>query len=100
MKDYVVIGSVPYDEPCAQVGSENYRQNARKECKDFRRLIEQKCGKPPVGAALKTKGFSHDFGTYYEVVVEYDTESEEAESYAFFVEANAPETWNDKGRVR
>ena len=35
MRDYFCIGSTPWDEPCAQVGEEDYRAKAPKECRRF-----------------------------------------------------------------
>ena len=39
-------------------------------------------GKEPNGARLRVKSFSHDFGTYYEVVCRYDLDNPEAYEYA------------------
>jgi hypothetical protein len=100
MKDYMVIDSSPYEENCAQVGSDNYEKRAKQECSKFINLIVKKCGVPPIGAKLKTTSFPHDFGRYYEVIVEFDTAVEDSVEYALFVEANAPRTWNDNKMKR
>ena len=96
MKDFVTIGSSPCDEPCAQLGSENYLQRAKGECLRFIDLIRSVCGQEPVGAFLAIKGFAHDFGTYYEVVCWFDDAIPESIDYAFHVEGNSPLTWNDE----
>jgi len=95
MKDYITISCTPYEESCAQVGSENYYERAMVECKKFKDLIRKKLGKEPIGAELKIKGFPHDFGTYYKVVCEYEDTIEEAVNYAFKCEYDAPQTWDD-----
>lgn len=43
---------------------------------------------------MKVKGFSHDFGTYYEVVVDYDDEVEKTVDYAFLLEGEMPLNWD------
>lgn len=35
-RDYISIGSSPYDEDCAQVGTANYEHQAKKQCGVFR----------------------------------------------------------------
>ena len=95
MQDYVNIGSVPYAEDCVSVGEENYAPRARKECQRFLILIRKKLGNEPMGASLQVKLFPHDFGSYFEVVCHYDTDSEEATNYAYRCEAKAPEYWDE-----
>ena len=45
-------------------------------------------------AHFAVKSFPHDFGTYREVLVYYDTE--ENDPIAHEVEANLPKTWDKK----
>lgn len=94
MQDYLSIGSVPSGEDCAQVGEEDYHVKAITECRRFLDLIKRTVGEPPEGAKLGIKGFEHDFGTYYEVVVYYDVDDEAATSYAYKVESEAPQNWD------
>jgi len=100
MRDYINIGSSPYGEDCCQVGSPNYGQNARKECMRYIENIIKVCGEPPIGASLVVKGFPHDFGTYYEVVCYYDDAMHESVDYAFHVEGNSPERWDEPAGSR
>jgi hypothetical protein len=93
--DYITIGSAPCNEYCVQVGSENYASRARAECRRFLELIRAKLGPEPKGAQLAVKSFSHDFGTYYEVVCWYEVGNLEAENYAFRCESEAPCNWDD-----
>lgn len=93
MREYLNIGSTPAEEDCAQIGSDDYAPRAKAECKRFIEVIRKKLGNEPAGATLKMKGFPHDFGTYYEVVCEYDENNEKAMNYAFKCESDAPTTW-------
>lgn len=89
---YLTLGSSPYEEDCAQVGSDNYRARALKECKRYLKQIE-KVKPPPEGASLSVRSFPHDFGSYYEVVVNYEEGSEVALGYAFDLEDSCPARW-------
>ncbi|MDP3779320.1 MAG: hypothetical protein Q8R30_04735 [bacterium] len=91
MRDYFCIGSAPWDEPCAQVGEPDYRANALKECNRFIRLLRKTFGPEPEGATLCIKSFSHDFGTYYEVVCYFSDAA--GRKYAQQCEDDVPPTW-------
>ena len=97
MKDYFTLGPTPCDEPCAQVGEPNYRATALKECTRFIQLLREKFGSEPEGAWLSAKAFPHDFGTYYEVVVYFNTDRQESVDYALRCEAEMPATWEGEG---
>ena len=87
MMDYLNIGSTPCDETCVQVGNPDYYTLAKPECERFKAQIIKHY--PPVyGARVVVKSFDHDFGAYLEVCVVYDIENEEANEYAFSVEAD------------
>lgn len=93
MRDYIDIGSAPSGEDCAQVGAEDYHSRVRVECNRFIGLIRKTLGPEPEGARLSVKAFSHDFGTYHEVVCYFDDNSEEAMRYAFRCQDEAPTRW-------
>ena len=95
MRDYLSLGTTPWEEDCAQVGEENYIEKARKECARFIEGLEHYFGGPPYGVTFKATANPHDFGTYYDVVVWYDINDEEAVKYAFDVEGNIPRTWEE-----
>ena len=82
MRDFLSIGSSPWDENCVQVGQSDYYEKAREECMRFIQLLRQKFGPEPEGAELRIKDFPHDFGTYCEVVCWFDTDSAEARACA------------------
>lgn len=96
MRDYLTLCSTPVDEDCTQLGTENYGTKAQKECKAFINQLRRQFGPEPDGAKLRTKAFPHDFGSYYEVVVYYDTEIKKTIDYAFNIEANLPENWDNE----
>jgi hypothetical protein len=86
--NYISIGSTPHDEPpCAQIGDPDYDQKARAECKRFLEQIGRHYPEP-AGGYLKIKGFSHDFGKYYEVVAVFNDCDEEATLWALSIEAD------------
>lgn len=93
--DRLEIASVPVDENCAQVGvMDDYRQLALRECAVFKRQLTRVFGEPPTGARLVTISNPHDFGTYFEVAVEFDTNNTKAVNYAYKLEAETPARWD------
>jgi hypothetical protein len=89
--DYLVIGSTPHGEDCAQLGSDDYMQRMRRETAAFIGQIKRVYGEPPEGCKLVVKGFPHDFGTYHEVCAVYEVGNGPAQMYAFAVEEDANE---------
>ena len=75
-RDTLSIGSTPYGEDCAQVGSTeyDYATRARAECKAFMQQIAKHYPEPDNGY-LKIKANPHDFGTYHELVIVYDDQA-------------------------
>lgn len=102
MKECLEIGSSPSDESCAQVGDENYSSQARKECSVWIEQLKREVGKVYPNfedlISFKVKSNRHDFGTYYEVAVCYDTENEDSVRLAFMVESDASTRWDDQSR--
>jgi hypothetical protein len=106
--DYLVIGSVPYDEPCQQVPYDDpvlARLALRclcplhwLECKAFANQLVRILGPPPEGASLQVKSFPHDFGTYCEVVCWYDENNDKAAEYAYRCESECPANWDEEAR--
>ena len=94
MEDYMFIGSVPYKEPCAQVGSEGYDLLGKFECNLFMNAIVNLLGKPPKEAKLTVKSNPHDFGVYYTVVCHFDKEIEESLDYALKCEGINIPKWS------
>lgn len=92
--DIMDIGSTPHSVDGAQVGSDNYRDEARKECNALIHQMRRICGPEPDGAYLYISANPHDFGTYYSVAVKYDDRNNEAARYAYRCEAELPEYWD------
>jgi hypothetical protein len=92
-RDYVTLGPAPADEACAQVGDDFYAEKARAECRRFITLLRETFGPEPSGAYLTTKGFPHDYGTYYGVVCYFNERAPQSVDYAFRCEREAPTTW-------
>ena len=98
MRDYMNIGCSPASEDCAQVGAEDYYPRAVNECKALIGQLRRELGEEPFGARLRVEAFPHDFGTYHEVVCEYNEEYEDAEEYAFRCESELPDRWDAEAR--
>jgi hypothetical protein len=96
-KDVVYLGCAPAEEECAQVGSPDYEDRAKRECLAYIEAIRAVCGPEPEGAKLKIKRDIHDFGSYLEVACEYDTENRTAAEYAARCDDHAPTTWAEAG---
>lgn len=94
MRDYLSISPTPPEESCAQVGSANYHELARKECNAFIAQLRRQFGPEPAGARLAVKANPHDFGTYYDVVCYFDTDLPESEEYAFKIDRELPAEWD------
>ena len=86
MKDYLTIGSTPANEDCFPAG----HPLARAETRIYR---DQLAREFPT-ADLRVKGFPHDFGTYHEVVVVYNTDDEQSIETAYAVESDANGEWD------
>jgi len=96
MRDYIELGTTPCGEDCAQVGSEGYYERAMFECKRYIRQLQRMFPIPDdCTAHYSIRSFPHDFGTYHEVVIYYDDNDMSSIDYAFIVEGNLPEQWDD-----
>jgi len=99
MRDYLELAATtPVDEPCAQVGSDNYTRNARMEAEAFRQQIYRMFGDPPVATGIKIVSCPHDFGTYLDLQIVYEDDSEESCEWAFRVEADLPDKWDEEAK--
>ena len=98
MRDIIYIGATPCDEECAQVGSPDYHTRMLRESKAFIKQLRRILGNEPDGARLFVKAQSHDFGTYHEVVCEYDDAKPASLDYAIKCEAQCPATWDAEAK--
>ena len=99
MKDSLNLSPVPLNEECAQLGSAEYSSQSRKECTAFIAQLERVFGPAPSGAYFKITSNPHDFGTYRDVDIVFNDENETASDYAYRVEANLPEFWDEEAKV-
>lgn len=97
MIEYLEIGPVPAGEDCAQVGSIDFRNQSKRE---MRAYINQLKREFPAydehNVRFVAKYFPHDFGSYGEVCVEYDTDDEVATTFAFKVDNFIPMQWDEE----
>lgn len=95
MREYMEIGSTPHGESCAQVGSDDYMNRATMEMDTYIRLMERLF--PEASSKninFKKKWFDHDFGSYGEVCMFWNTEDEDANDYIYEIDKNLPENWD------
>ena len=93
------LGPVPADEDCIQTADPDYEVKALEECNRWLLLLRASyaeahgCMPEDHGAKLRVRGSSHDFGTYYEVVVRFDEDDHRALQAAFWLESDSPTHW-------
>jgi hypothetical protein len=79
MREYLELGSVPFGENCVQVGADDYYTKYKEESN---RYIEQLKHRFPeinnINCYFSIKGFPHEFGTYHEVVINYNDNDDAA----------------------
>jgi hypothetical protein len=90
MRDFISLGPVPCNEPCAQLGTAIYDARRRIENQVFRNQLETEFP----AAVFGCKAFPHDFGTYHELVVYFETDDAEATDFALHVETEASSEWS------
>lgn len=96
MRDYLTLGPTPYDEPCAQLGTDHFYAKSRIESDAYIHQLLRQFGDPPGLCFFRTKPFHHEFGTYYEVVITFFDDDEEAAHFAYHVENNLPARWDEE----
>lgn len=98
MRDKLYLGCSPASEWCAQVGSDGYWEQAKRECRAWINQLRRAFGPEPTQAQLATTSNDHDFGPYLDVVVYFDSKDEAARLYAYRVEANQILCWDADAR--
>lgn len=93
----IYLGPTPCGESCAQVGEDNFRQKATKEMNAYiNQLYREFPYAQDLGIVFKKKWSPHDFGEYGEVVMKWNENNQEADEYAYRIDANAPENWDEE----
>lgn len=93
--DVLSLGPTPTGESCAQVGSDDYRKWSRIELGVFISQLKRTFQDIPPNIHLHITSNQHDFGTYHEVGVKFPYNDEAATQYAFHMENNTPEYWDE-----
>ena len=99
MIEEIYLGPVPLSEDCSQVGGIGYFERSRKECRAYINQLRRLGGEPPMGGALKIQSCPHDFGTYHEVIAIFDERFPDSCKWAFELEENLPEFWDEEAKV-
>lgn len=95
MIDYIeLVTTTPVDEPCAQVGMEDYINQARLEARTYIAQLQRVYGAPPVGSHFKIIRCPHDFGTYLDIRFYYDDEDQRHVAYMDNIEQGC-ERWDE-----
>ena len=105
-KDYFTLGSSPFSEDCAQVGSPEYYELSKIELREFKRMMMIACPPPEdckeslLGciAYYAVKSFPHDFGTYHELCAIFNDDSDIAQEWAIDSENKTPEFWDTEAK--
>ena len=99
MNDYIVIGECPYDEDSLQVGRDSsieLKKQAQRFADGIKRYYSKKISVFPLNDfAVSIKRNEHDFGTYYDAIVQFNPDNEEAVNLAYEIESQCPVTWDE-----
>lgn len=94
MRDRVTLGATPYGEDCLQVGVMHYQKYARLECQRYVAQLTRQ-NPPPQGCRFVITSNPHDFGSYLEVEAEFDEDNDDQVEWAYALEGNPPEFWDE-----
>ena len=103
-RETLELGPVPASEDCQQVdGINTDYYKMKSECQRYKAQLETIFPDyADYDCQFSIKTYSHDFGAYMEVVIYFyppdnfdDDPDESSLDYAFFVESNLPDTWED-----
>ena len=86
--------TTPYNEPCAQLGSDDYNSNARLEAKAFIRQLQRAINSNPIGTRFEIIHCPHDRGPYLDIRFDYDDEVQEHVAYLAKLEEGC-DTWDE-----
>ena len=94
--DYVSMDSVPYDEECTPVGSFDNEKWNKVECSIFIKQLVRLNPEMASKCRITMMKNYHDAGIYYDLVILYKQDDEEAEDAAFWFEGNMPDNWDNE----
>lgn len=94
MRDKMYLGTVPCNESCEQLGPNYNSVRARLEARTYIEQIVRTCGDPPDSAQFSVVSCPHDFGNYYEVVLNFDRTNKNEVDYFYRVDESVPSVWD------
>lgn len=92
MKDFISLGTAPTNENCCQLCRPNYEKYGELEALEFRRMLLDYIDNLEDGIWIKITRNPHDFGNYYDVILEFDS-NEETVNHACAIEDSIPNNW-------
>ena len=101
MRDYLDLSPTPVGEPCAMVEpTGEYMPRMRAECRAFAHQLERTFPQAiEAGCSFRVKSNAHDFGSYLEVQVCFNDNDEHMTHWAYMIENDLPEAWDDQARA-
>lgn len=98
----ISLGTAPFEEPCAQLGSPDYEARAKRECAAFIAQLRRHWAAAQAGRELQAElaidVVQHDFGSYYDVVVRAPETDAVAMRQALWLDSNIPDYWDPTAR--
>jgi hypothetical protein len=98
MENLSLSTTSPVSESCLQLGSGSYHEFINLETSAFINQLRRAFGQEPPGCQFKVTKNPHDFGTYSDVEIVFDEDDEDASDYAYDVESELPEYWDDEAK--
>ena len=97
MRDTINIGSSPYNEPTIQIKSGvNYLPWSIKEIMIFREQLKRQFPRlAEFNCYLHIRQHPHDFGTYAQLEINYNSDNEKSRKMAYTVDGEVPAKWDD-----
>ena len=94
MNDSIELSSSPTEEDCAAVGSDFYQHDVGAEIPAFLDQLRRQFPTEGVSVEFTSRHFAHDFGSYQEAVIKFNSRCEKAVEFAFNVDSNLPKHWD------
>ena len=100
MRDYLDLSPTPVDEPCAQVGPDDYMPRMRAECRAFVSQLGRTFPEAlAAGVGFRIKSNTYDAGTYLSVEACFNDDDESQTEWAYTIEGELPSLWDDEARA-
>jgi hypothetical protein len=99
MRDYLGLGSVPQGETCSQTADPNYFYKGQRECQAYVDQLLRMFGNPDGSCEIGIRECLYDEGNYFEVVVWFDDDDEEEREFAYDIEDNLPNEWDQEAKA-